>query len=489
MKRMFSIIIAITIFVVLLIISFPYLLNSSMGKEAILSKLSQNIHYSLEADKTYFSWFGPQRLEKLNAISSSGVQYKFPELSLDMSLWELYKEIPSIGITRIFNPTVIIPQVNQKTNKSGKSLDSVLSAHKKCSQTNCCKVFGEVHVTDGKVILSELESSFDIPKLQYICNPDKMTLYVEAKLPNSTSISHAEIEYGIHAQNFRLQARDVPSSLFDSFASPWNGLCIEEILGSTVNIDASAELINESGPIFVNLHSPNASLIQSGTLHPRRYLLDKPLSISMKVSEKIIGSIFPNSILQIDAIQRPITITIGPQEISLPLSLCTEIKDGVIHIGKVTCTNKDLLFEIAAQILGIHDSKIDIWFSDIPVCYADGILRISRFEIVLQNKYPIAIWGKIDYFQKKVSLTLAITESTLRKVFGIKYLPPDYIITCPIKGSFDDIQLDIGKLVKKLSILLAKEKTKKQLWKEGTHFFKKPSTIPSPIQSIPGDNK
>lgn len=489
MKRVFFIIIAIAIFIVLLIISFPYLLNSPMGKKAILSKLSQNIHYSLEADKTYFSWFGPQRAEKLNAISSSGVQYKFPELSLDVSLWELYKEIQSIGITRIFNPTIIIPQISQRTNKSAKLLDSVLSVHKKCSQTNCCKVFGEVHIINGKVILSDLESCIDIPKLQYICNPDKLTLYVEAKLPNSTSISHAEMEYGTHAQNLRLQARDIPSSLLDSFASPWNGLSIQDILGSTVNIDSSAELISGSGPIFLNLHSTNASLIQSGTLYPRHYLLDKPLSISMKISEKIIDSIFPNSILQIDAIQRPITITIAPQEISLPLSLCTEIKDGVIHIGKITCTNKDLLFEIAAQVLGIHDSKIDIWFSDIPVCYADGILRLSRSEIVLQNKYPIAIWGEIDYFQKKVSLTLAITERTLRKVFGMKSLPPDYIITCPIKGSFDDIQLDIGKLVKKLSILLAKEKTKKQLWKEGTNFFEKPNAIPSPIQSIPGDNK
>ena len=63
------------------------------------------------------------------------------------------------------------------------------------------------------------------------------------------------------------------------------------------------------------------------------------------------------------------------------------------------------------------------------------------------------------------------------------------MITCTIKGNFDDIQLDTSKLVKKISILMAKERAKKQLWKEGSNFFKDSTDIPHPIQSLPWDNK
>lgn len=478
-----SIIIAILIIVT--IIFFPYLLNSPPGRKIIFSRLSKNINHFLEADKTYFSWFGPQRAKKLSAISPSGIQYKFPEISLDMPLWEFYKKIPSIGITRIFNPTVVIPPMNRESDIQNKSVDSMIITQKKYSLPKSCKVFGEVIVSDGKINLSRWEDRIYIPKLQYICNHGKMILHADAKFSSSGSISHVDIESDTSLQIFDIQAREIPTDLLDFFLGLSNKISLQDILGPTVNIDSNAQLINKSGSISLNLHSPMISLSQSGTLYPDHYLLDKPLTITMQVSDRVVHSIFDYSTLQVDPIQKPITITIGPQEILLPLSPLTEIKDGLIHIGKITCTNKNLLFELTAQILGIYDSKIELWFCDIPVCYVDGILRISRFEIVLQNKYPLAMWGKIDYFQKKVNLTLALTESTLRKVFGITSLPSDYVITCPIKGSFDDIQLDIGKLVKRLSILLAKEKTRKQLWKEGTNSFEEPTINPPTIQSIP----
>lgn len=489
MKKRSIIIIAVVIVIIAALISIPYILNSPIGRRTILSKFGQKINYSLESGKTHFSWLGPQRAENLTAVSSSGIQYNFPELSLDMPLWGLWKKISSIGITHIFNPTVIMPQVDKKPDKEVQSIDSVISTHKKCSQTNCCRIFGEIHVTDGKIYLSQFENSIDIPKLQYICNPDGITLHADAKFPNGASISHIDIAYHTHAQNVQLQGRDIPSDLFGAYLGPWNGISIQEILGPTLNMNASAELIDGSGPIFLNLHSPNASIVQSGKLFPDRYILDQPLTISMQISERLLDSIFRHPILHIDPIESPITMTIEPQEILFPISPSTEIRNGSIHIGRISCTNRDLLFQLATQVLRIDDPKIDIWFSDIPVDYADGILRVSRSEILLQNKYPLAIWGKIDYFQKKVNLTLAITERTLRKVFGIKSLPPDFVITCPIKGSFDDIQLDIGKLAKRLSILIAKEKAKKQIWKEGANFFEEPTIIPPPIQSIPWDNK
>lgn len=480
---------SIAILMIAILVFFPFLLNSSTGKKVIFSRLSKNTRYVLEADKTYFSWFGPQKVTSLTAISPRGIQYKFPEISLPIPLWEFYKKTLSIGTTRIFHPTVIIPPINPPSNKDNTFLDPVTNTPEQLLLPKSCKVFGEVQVTDGKIILSEGTNSISIPKLQYRCDPHKIILQAEAKFSKSGSVSYVDVERGTTSQTFDVQAREIPTDVVDFFFPSSHEISLQDILGSTINMDVKAQLINQSGPLLIDFHAPRLSFSQCGTLYPEYYLLEKPLTITLQVTDTILKSIFPNSILQVEPIQNPITITIGSQKIHRPLSPSTEIKEGLIHIGKITCTNKHLLFDLAAKVLGIHDAKIDLLFCEMPVCYSAKILHISPFEIVLHNRYPLAMWGKIDYFQKKVNLTLALKEGTLRKVFGITSLPADYVITCPIKGSFDDIQLDIGKLVKRLSILLAKEKTKKQLWKEGTKFFEKPTINPPPIQSIPWGNK
>ena len=355
--------------------------------------------------------------------------------------------------------------------------------HVKCPSPSRCTIFGEIHVTNGLLYLGKIENPIKLCGLQYTCTPDRMALHIDAKFPNATEVSQMDIECSPSLQDFQIKAKEVPTYLLDEWKNFSSKFSLQQIVGPIFHIEASATLNDNLGPISSYINSPNLSIAQSGKLNLNHYVLDKPLTLSLQLSKEVLKSLFHHRILKIDRIEEPIRVNIPPQEIALPLSLNSAINNASIHIGKITCMNKDLLFRLAAELLHIDDSKIDISFSEIPAEYDNGILQISRSEILLQNKYQLAIWGGIDCFQKKVHFKLGIPESTLKKVFGLKLLPSDCMITCTIKGNFDDIQLDTSKLVKKISILMAKERAKKQLWKEGSNFFKDSTDIPHPIQS------
>lgn len=488
MKKLLIIIFPLVLFTIVAILFVPYLLNSSRGNKAVLSKISQNINYTLEAEKLYFSWSGPQRAENLTAVSSSGVQYYVPELSVPLPLWKLWKKNPSIGTTQIANLVITMPSIREKPAIADKT-DFMIRAPIKCPPPGRCTIFGEIHVTNGLLYLGNVEKPINLPTLQYTCTPDKMSLHIAAQFPNTTELSHMDMECSACLQDIQIQAKDVPTYLLDQWKNFSSQIPLQEIVGSTFHLDATAILNQNIGPTSLTLNSPNLSIAQSGELNSSHYVLDKPLTLSLQFSKELLHSLFHHPILQIDRIEEPIRVNIPPQEILLPLSLVSEINNASIHIGKITCMNKDLLFHLASELLQIDDSKIDIWFSEIPVHYGNGILQIVRSDIFVQNKYQLAIWGNIDCFQKKVRLKLGIPESTLRKVFGIKSLPPNCMITCAIKGNFDDIQFDTSKLIKKISILMAKEKAKQQIWKEGSNFFKDSSNTPPPKQPLPWDKK
>lgn len=466
----------------------PYLLNSLRGNKAVLCKISQNINYTLEADRLYFSWAGPQRAKNLTAVSPSGTHYYFPELSLPLPLWKLWKKNPFIGITRISNLIVTMPSLHEKPTKEVKP-DSMITTAINCPSPRRCTVFGEVHVTNGSIYLGKEENLIHVPNLQYICTPERMALHIDAIFPNTTELSHMDMECTSSSQDVQIKARDVPTNLLDQWKNFSSPILLQEIIGTVFHIDARGALNHTLGPISFDITSPTLSIKQSGELRSTHYVLDKPFAFSLQLSKEVLHSLFYHPILQIDQMEEPIRVNIPPQEILLPLSLLSEINNASIYIGKITCMNKDWLFHLASELLHIDDSKIDIWFSEIPAHYSNGILHLSRSEILIQNKYQFAIWGNIDCVEKKVRLKLGIPESTLRKVFGIKSLPPNCMITGSIKGNFDDIQLDTSKLLKKISILLAKEKAKKEIWKEGSKFFKDSTDIPQPIQSLPWDKK
>lgn len=488
MKKLLVIIFPVVLIIIVAIVIVPYLLNSPRGNKAVLSKISQNSNYTLEAEKLYFSWSGPQRVENLTATSSSGLQYYFPELSLSLPLWKLWKKNPNIGITRISNLVITMPPVPEKLTKVDM-MDPAMPNPIKCSPPGRCSIFGEVDVTNGLLYLSNVDKPINLPTLQYACTPDRMAIHIAAQFPNTTEISYVDMECSACLQDIQVKGKDVPTYLLDQWKNFSSQISLQEIVGPTLDIDAKATLNQNVGPVSLTVNSPNLSITQSGQLNSTHYVLDEPLLLSLQLSKKVLHSLFYHPILQIDRMDEPIRVNISPQEIPLPLSLSSEINNASINIGKITCMNKDLLFHLASELLQIDDSKIDIWFSEIPVHYADGILQIFRSHIFVQSKYQLAIWGNIDCFQKKVRLKLGIPESTLKKVFGIKSLPPNCMITCAIKGNFDDIKVDTSKLIKKISILMAKEKAKKQIWKEGSNFFKESNNTPPPVQPFPWDKK
>lgn len=71
-----------------------------------------------------------------------------------------------------------------------------------------------------------------------------------------------------------------------------------------------------------------------------------------------------------------------------------------------------------------------------------GGLTCSRFDLLLAGRLHVASWGTIDLIEETIEMILAIPETTLREVMGLSSLPKSYYLKIPIKGTFDQPQID-----------------------------------------------
>lgn len=71
-----------------------------------------------------------------------------------------------------------------------------------------------------------------------------------------------------------------------------------------------------------------------------------------------------------------------------------------------------------------------------------GSLTCARFDLLLAGRLHVASWGTIDLIEENIEMILAIPETTLREVMGLSSLPKSYYLKIPIKGTFDQPQID-----------------------------------------------
>lgn len=238
-----------------------------------------------------------------------------------------------------------------------------------------------------------------------------------------------------------------------------------KIFGATVSATLSTQLAQFSGPIKLNLNSPNARASLSGSLDKGTLLLNEPLhaqiALTPEGSKLFLHEVNPLGITSVDS-QAPITIEIAPQGFLLPLNpfnmSLLQIPNGRIELGKIHCHNEGNI-NVA---LGLLKSKqfekgkdMTLWFAPIDFHMKNGVADIERTEILLSDTFDIAVWGNIDFVNDYVDMILGLTAQTLKKAFGIKELPEKYVLTIPMKGRTDDVQINTSKATAKIALLLA----------------------------------
>jgi hypothetical protein len=258
-----------------------------------------------------------------------------------------------------------------------------------------------------------------------------------------------------------------PSRVFDLIARTQGAVNFPftTVFGETLNANLSTEFKQLSGPLNLSLNSERARISVIGKLVNGALVLDKPLhaqgTLTPEVSRLLLKEVNPLSISYIYA-QNPISLEISPKDFYLPLYPFQleriQIGSGRLELGKINCHNEGNL----NAALGVLKSKqfeqkkeLVLWFAPADFHLSQGKIDLERTEILLSNTFDIAIWGKIDLVKDYVDMVLGLTAPTLRMAFGIKDLPEDYVLTIPMKGPSNNVQINKGKATTKIALLLA----------------------------------
>lgn len=262
--------------------------------------------------------------------------------------------------------------------------------------------------------------------------------------------------------NLAFQCKQFPSRLLDIGRE---NLPFSKILGSYFDASFTTALQRFSGPITATIQSPQLNFSMKGAFSNGVLTLSDSLQAQAKVtremSQLFLKQVNPLSLSYFYS-QDLVRLTIPAKGFSLPcepfsLEKAT-IPSARIELGKIACRNEGNI-NIALDLLKSrqfdNDRELLLWFAPLDLHLAQSILAIERTEILLANTFDIALWGELLLATDDVDMVLGLTAQTLRKAFGIKNLPEDYVLTIPMTGKTDSVKINTGKATAKIALLLA----------------------------------
>ena len=95
-----------------------------------------------------------------------------------------------------------------------------------------------------------------------------------------------------------------------------------------------------------------------------------------------------------------------------------------------------------------------LWFAPLDFHIQNGILNCERTEILIADNFQVCLWGNVDFPNNYLDGILGLTSSCLRKAFGIRNLPDDYVLQIPLQGTLTDVKINKGKAAAKIGALL-----------------------------------
>ncbi len=266
------------------------------------------------------------------------------------------------------------------------------------------------------------------------------------------------------AGSLQMKIQQFPSRAFDILAkaqgrsdSPFTAL-----FGEMINATLSTELKNFSGPIALNVNTPRTRIDLNGALVNGAMMLKDTFYIQMKVtpemSRLLLKEVNPLNLSYFYS-ESLVSAAIPANGVYVPLYPSNLAKMAIpqarIELGKISCNNEGNVNIALGLLKSKQSGELPLWFAPIDFKIKQGVVDIERTEILLANNFDVCTWGKIDLPKDYVDMVLGITADTLQKAFGIKGLPENYVLTIPMKGPTNNVQINSSKATAKVALLLA----------------------------------
>ncbi len=255
----------------------------------------------------------------------------------------------------------------------------------------------------------------------------------------------------------------VPSKIFELLTSRPE---ISHLFGNEVDLDADGQLTRENGKLRGEIIGNKGkiklrSVLKSGVLE-----LEEPLTASFEATpelgSEVLGKAMPlfKDLIQSD---NPISIVIEPAGFAVPLFTPSlnniAIGKAVIKTGKMSFSNSGEL----RKMLGLlntdsQGNEVSIWATPIYLSMNEGLLKVSRVDMLLTDRFPIAVWGNVDFAGDNLDFIIGITGQALSYAFRIPEIDQKTILQIPLKGRIRNAKIDQVKAASRMAAILAKYK-------------------------------
>lgn len=239
---------------------------------------------------------------------------------------------------------------------------------------------------------------------------------------------------------------------------------LEAILGTQVDGDIHAEMINHQGPVRFNLKGTNGQCDIDARIVDRVLLLNKPITASLKVTPQLEQAVLREYLpilSSVVAADKPIELSIPVTGFRLPLikpSIADlKFQNAELKLDKMLFSRESSIGKIVS-ILGLSAPKFIVWFTPIYFSMQNGQVQMYRSDMLIADTYPFATWGLVDLNKQQLDLTVALSGVALKKAFGIDNLGGNGWFQVPIRGDIHHPKIDTATVTARISALAAMSK-------------------------------
>lgn len=232
---------------------------------------------------------------------------------------------------------------------------------------------------------------------------------------------------------------------------------------SILAADFEVELNNthsgdESQFIDFHLHNSDAYLKLKARVNEDMLTLRSPLfseiNVNTWLAQPELANLFPLNLIH--STSAPLKLSIAPEEFQLPLDFNLKnlrVSSMQLDLGMFALKREGPLTYVAKHFDAPPNGPLSVQFTPALLSIQDGIAMLYRLDVLLLNLYPIALWGKTDFIEDQLDITVGIPADSLAKFYELPFLKGKELFAVPIIGQVKSPTVDISKLELKLDSL------------------------------------
>ncbi len=239
----------------------------------------------------------------------------------------------------------------------------------------------------------------------------------------------------------------------------------DSLLGEKVDATIETHLCDRNGSVTVDVEGTQGNVSLQGEVNNGIFTLSRPLlaevNITPELSQNVLQDVVP-LFSGAKSADHPLRFIIDPEGFTLPLSPFSlenfTMPKMEINLGKVAFGNEGQLGTILDILKPAKADQITVWFTPLYLSFRDGVIQCERLDMLVNELYPIATWGRVDFIKDKVQMVVGLTGTAIQHAFSVDDISQSYMLQLDVQGSTRHAKIDKTKATTRISALVAQAK-------------------------------